>query len=59
MQESILHDGHYRAPLLPSIVLPTYLNIFELYSSADGPTNSIVAFAPRMGKLRLVRGGKA
>jgi hypothetical protein len=55
----IFHNVHYRAPLLPSIVLPTSLNIFELYSSGDSPTNSIVAFAPRMVKLRFVRGRKA
>ena len=45
-------------PLLPSIVLPTHLDIFELYSSADDQTNSIVAFALRMVTLRFVRGGK-
>jgi hypothetical protein len=31
----------------------------ELYSRGDSPTNSIVAFAPRMVKLRFVRGRKA
>jgi hypothetical protein len=50
LRYDIFHSVHYRARLLPAA---------ELYSRGDSPTNSIVAFAPRMVELRFVRGRKA